>query len=242
MLTWLGHAGFKIEVTDPTNNEKKIVLIDPWVNSPVCPESEKTQAKADLILVTHAHFDHCSDVPELGKKTNALVLCGGDLSRFMTANGVPSVSVLNKGGSADLGWVIVTMVTADHSGGCPGGNYICEANGFVLKFKDGTPTIYHGGDTNVFSGMQIISDLYEPKVALLPIGGHYTMSPKETAYALNKFLSSVVSVIPMHYGTFPLLKGTPNELKEFLNEYNDRKVNVNEMSYGQKIDLNSVVN
>jgi L-ascorbate metabolism protein UlaG (beta-lactamase superfamily) len=243
MITWLGHAGFKIEVTDPSTGDKKIVFIDPWFNSPVCPESEKVQAKADLILVTHGHFDHCSDAPALSQKTGAPVVSEYELSKYITANGGTS-SGMNKGGTLELGWVDVIMVGADHSGGCPADGFMCGAPaGFVLQFKDGSSSVYHGGDTNVFTDMNIISDLYQPKIALLPIGGHYTMSPREAAYALTRLLHSVLTVVPMHFGTMPVLKGNPAELQQFLNTFKTegRDVRVAAMSYGQTLALSSLV-
>lgn len=245
MLTWLGHAGFKIEVQDSTAGCKRIIFIDPWFGSPVCPDSEKEQTTADLILVTHGHFDHCSDAPGLSKKTGGTVVCIYDLSAYMESNGATSTNGMNKGGTIDFGWVQVTMVNADHSGGCPGdGANGSSPAGFVLRFQDGSPSLYHAGDTNVFQDMKTISDLYEPKIALLPIGGHYTMSPREAAYALNTLLLSVNTVVPMHFGTFPLLKGTPEELEGFLmNTFKPegREVKVAAMNYGQTISLSSIV-
>ena len=244
MLTWLGHAGFKIVVTDPSTGTKKIIFIDPWFNSPVCPENEKEQNQADLILVSHGHFDHSGDSPALSKKTGAPVECGYELSQYVEANGGTGAG-MNKGGTADYGWVKVTMVTADHSGGCPTEGFNgATPTGFVLHFADGSPSLYHAGDTNVFTDMKIISDLYEPAIALLPIGGHYTMSPREAAYALNQLLLSVRTVVPMHYGTMPILKGTPAELEEFLTNTfrpEGRNVRVVTMSYGETKELASLL-
>ena len=243
MITWLGHASFKIEVTDPSTNTKKFVFIDPWFNSPVCPECEKEPAQADLIIVTHAHFDHFIDSPGLSKRTGAPVIAGSEICKFVDANGGKSLS-MNKGGTREFGWINVIMVGAEHSGGCPGEGYgDGVATGFVLQFADGTPTVYHAGDTNVFSDMKIISDLYVPTIALLPIGGLATMAPREAAYALNQLLISVKIVIPMHYGTIPLLKGTPSELIEFLKvtfKPPERNVIVVEMQYGETRVLTSL--
>ena len=173
------------------------------------------------------------------------MVCIYDLAAYMEANGASSVTGMNKGGTFDFGWVEVTMVYADHSGGCPADGFNANAPaGFVLRFKDGSPSVYHAGDTNVFQDMKIISDLYEPRVALLPIGGHYTMSPREAAYALNQLLLSVVTCVPMHFGTMPILSGTPEQLVEFLEntfKIEGRNVRVNAMSYGQRIALLSLV-
>ena len=246
MITWLGHAGFKITVKDPASNSPKIIFIDPWFGSPVCPESEKVQSHADLILVTHGHFDHCSDAPGLSKTTGAPVLCQGELSKYMQANSASSILVTNKGGTTDLGWVKIIMVNADHTGGCPAKGFEGGvAVGYVLQFSDGSPSVYHAGDTNVFGDMRVICDLYQPVIALLPIGGHYTMAPREAAYALNQLLHTVRVVVPMHYGTFPALKGTPQELQECLiNTFRPegREVKVQIMGYGQSLTLEEVVN
>lgn len=245
MLTWLSHASFKVEVRDPSTNENKVLFIDPWFGSPVCPESCKNPEKADLILVTHGHFDHCQDAPGLSERTGATIVCNYELGMHMESQKAKAVTSMNKGGTVDFGWVSVTMVGADHSGGCfEGGVSGGHPAGFVVHFKDGSPSIYHAGDTNVFGDMKIISDLYAPRIALLPIGGHYTMGPREAAYALNQYLHSVETVVPMHYGTFPILKGTPEELTGFLGNTfrpEGRNVRVATMSHGQSIELNNLV-
>ena len=127
---------------------------------------------------------------------------------------------MNKGGTVDLGFCTVTMVSADHSSGCMTDHGLVvggEAAGFVIKAHDFG--IYHAGDTNVFGDMSIISELYEPTHALIPIGGHFTMGPEEAAYAIAKFLTSVKHIIPMHFGTFPLLKGTVADFEKFLEKW-----------------------
>lgn len=246
MITFLGHAGFKFTVKDPSSGTEKILFIDPWLNSPVCPVNEKVQNKADLILVTHGHFDHCSDAPILSKLTGAPVITQFELSKYMEANNSSSTMTMNKGGTIDMGWVKVTMVSAEHSGGCPAEGFTGgSAVGFVIVFNDGSPTVYHAGDTNVFADMKTISELYEPKIALLPIGGHFTMAPREAAYALNQLLLSVEAVVPMHYGTFPLLKGTPQELSEYLeNTFKKpgRLVIVKPLGYGENAALSDLLN
>lgn len=245
MITWIGHAGFRIEVHDPESNSEKVLYVDPWFGSPVCPESEKNPEKADLILVTHGHFDHCGDAPGLSVKTGAGIVCTYELGSYMESKNAKNITSMNKGGTVDFGWVTVTMVGADHSGGCLEGGFIGgNPTGFVIKFKGDYPSLYHAGDTNVFTDMKVLSDLYEPHVALLPIGGHYTMGPREAAYGLNQFLHSVQTVVPMHYGTFPLLKGTPAELQEFLGNTfvtDRRRARVHNMNIGEKIPLSALV-
>jgi L-ascorbate metabolism protein UlaG (beta-lactamase superfamily) len=224
-------------------SQPRIIYIDPWRASPKYPESEKIIEDADVILVTHGHFDHCTDAPLISQTTGASVVCSWELQSYMQANGAASIIALNKGGSIDLGYVEITMVSADHSGDTLEGGFNGGfPSGFILKFKDGSPTLYHAGDTNVFGDMKIISDLYAPQVACLPIGGVVTMSPREAAYAIKNFLFSVKTVLPMHYLTIPLLAGTPEQLVEFLDEPPKKsKVKVKNLVIGQAVPLNSLV-
>ena len=135
---------------------------------------------------------------------------------------------MNKGGTVDFGWVQVTMVNADHSSGCPGkDNCIIPggaAAGFVVRFNN--HSVYHSGDTNVFGDMAIIDELYKPDISLLCIGGHFTMGPDETGYALAKFLTSTKIVFPMHFLTFPLLKGDPKQLREACKKWGAKDVKI----------------
>jgi len=209
-LTWLGHATFRVET--PAG---KIVLIDPWVmGNPMCPEKEKNVKKVDVMLVTHGHGDHIGDAVEIAKEHNPVVVGIPELCAWLGKKGVQRLAEMNKGGTQSISDIRVTMVHADHSCGIQDGDqmvYGGEACGYVIEFSNGVK-IYHAGDTNVFGDMQIIRELYAPEIAMLPIGDHYTMSPREAAYACK--LLQPETVIPMHFGTFPVLTGTPAQLKK----------------------------
>jgi L-ascorbate metabolism protein UlaG (beta-lactamase superfamily) len=211
-LTWLGHATFRLET--PSG---KIVLVDPWVmGNPVCPEAEKKLNKVDVMLVTHGHFDHIADAVEIAKKYNPTVVGIPELCGWLEKKGVKNISAMNKGGTQTVGDIKVTMVHADHSCGIQDGDQLVyggEACGYVVEFSNGVK-IYHAGDTNVFGDMAIIRELYAPDIAMIPIGDHYTMSPREAAYACN--LLKAKSIIPMHFGTFPILTGRPSDLQKLV--------------------------
>jgi L-ascorbate metabolism protein UlaG (beta-lactamase superfamily) len=207
-LTWLGHAAFRI--TTPTG---KVVLIDPWIASnPSCPAELKKLEGVDTMLITHGHFDHIADAVELGKKFKPQIVAIYEIGQWLESKGVQNVQAMNKGGTQRVGEIEVTMVNAIHSCGILDEGKIVyggEACGYVVRLPGGL-TIYHAGDTAVFGDMKLIADLYAPELALLPIGDRFTMSPREAALAIR--LLNVGHVVPMHFGTFPLLTGTPEEL------------------------------
>lgn len=211
-ITWLGHAAFRIDTPGG-----KVLLIDPWLTNPKAPAGAlEGLGRVDVILPTHAHFDHLGETVDLGLRHQPEVPCVFELHVHLQAKGLTQTRPMNKGGTQTVaGGVRVTMVGADHSAGItddshPGqAFYGGEPCGFVLELENGL-RLYHAGDTNVFGDMSLIRSLYAPELALLPIGGLFTMGPREAATAAR--LLHPRFVVPMHYGTFPPLTGTPAEL------------------------------
>ena len=225
-ITWLGHATFRIQTP-----KGKTIIIDPWVmGNPVCPEPEKNVKAVDIMLITHGHGDHIGDAVSIATKHNPQVVCIPEMGAWLGRKGVKNLAEMNKGGTQQVQDIRVTMVHADHSCGIQDGDeriYGGEAVGYVIEFDNGVK-IYHAGDTNVFGDMAIIRDLYAPQIAMIPIGDHYTMSPREAAYACN--LLKPQTVIPMHFGTFPVLTGRPSELSKLVSG-----IEICEMKPGQTI-------
>lgn len=210
-ITWFGHSAFLLRAPGG-----KSVLIDPWLANPKAPRGAIDIAPVDLILVTHGHSDHLGNTIEVARRTRAKVISIFEIALYLQKQGVADVQGMNKGGSISIDGLKVTMVDAKHSsdldvGGdvLPGG----EAAGFIVEFENGFK-VYHAGDTAVFGDMKIIGDLYKPQAVILPIGGLYTMDPREAAYACK--LLKPRYIVGMHYGTFPALAGTPAELKKNL--------------------------
>jgi L-ascorbate metabolism protein UlaG (beta-lactamase superfamily) len=199
----------------------KRVLIDPWLtNNPACPEDLKDPGPLDVIAITHGHNDHMDDAMELAKRTGATVVAIVEIGDWLETNGVENVVAMNKGGTAEVGGIKFHMTHALHSStfnyeeeGKSGWTVIHggEAAGYVIELEDGFK-LYHAGDTAVFGDMALIRKLLAPDIALLPIGDFYTMGPRSAAEAIR--LLGVKTVIPMHYGTFPVLVGTPDELRK----------------------------
>jgi L-ascorbate metabolism protein UlaG (beta-lactamase superfamily) len=206
-LTWLGHASFRLD-----SPGGKRIYVDPWLGNPKCPDAEKEPERVDLIALTHGHDDHVGDTVELWKRFEPPVVAVVELRGWLSTQGLPEdmAHALNKGGTVDVGGVKVTLTDANHSSSGDDGQYLGEPAGIVLELEDGF-TIYFAGDTNVFMSMQLIARIYEPDVAVIPIGDHFTMGPREAAVALE--LLGVKRCVPCHYGTFPLLTGTPDELR-----------------------------
>ena len=218
-FTYLGHATVRCDLPGG-----EVVLIDPWVEgNPACPDELETFERLDAMLITHAHFDHIADAVSLAQRYKPKVVVGCfEVCHWLESKGVENTSAMNLGGSQEVLGMKVTMVRADHSCGITDGDQILyggTASGYVVRMADGF-TFYHAGDTALFSDMQLIAELYRPELAFLPIGDLFTMDPMQAARAC-RFLE-VQRVIPIHWGTFPLLTGTPEQLGQAIGDLGAR--------------------
>jgi len=211
-ITWLGHSTFILR----TPGGKRVIL-DPWIaTNPSCPEDARKVGDLDLMLVTHGHGDHTADVVTVARSTNAQVVAPFELSVIFQQRGLKNVVGMNPGGTLKVHGLSVTMVQAVHSSSIDedGKNvYAGLATGYVVRFEDGL-VAYYAGDTSIFSDMKLIGDIYRPTLAFLPIGDLFTMGPEQAAAACD--LLGVKKVMPMHWGTFPALIGTPGRLRELV--------------------------
>lgn len=228
-MTWLGHATFKFET------EGNTILLDPWVDSnPACPDELKTFDSLDVMYITHGHWDHMEDAVPIAKEHAPTVVAMIEVAKYLESKGVENTIGMNKGGTVSVNGVKATMVPASHSSSTIEEDgtivYLGESTGFVLEFANGYK-IYHAGDTCVFGDMRIIGEIYQPDLALLPIGGHFTMDPREAAYAAQ--LLNVPAIMPMHYGTFPLLTGTVDEFRKLTASLD---VEIVELEVGETLD------
>ena len=224
-LKWFGHAGFKIQFLDEKDVHRNI-YIDVWIDNKDCPEEEKKECPndSDLVLVTHGQLDHSMHAPFLimaGKREERKIVCSSEVGTYYELfRKIPPtfIAKMQCGGTKDFGFAKVTMVAADHPSTCvgPQGVQITGGNacGFVLEIPSHDLRIYHAGDTNVFSDMKLIDELYKPNIACLPIGDCLGMGPREAAYAVKNFLPTPHLIIPMHFGSFPVLTGTPEEFEK----------------------------
>lgn len=213
-ITRLGHGGVLYR-----SPENAWVWVDRWTGAPNYADAYRAAEKVSVVAPTHCHFDHvgddCADLIELASVEGAATIGSHEMSVFLGARGIASVG-MNKGGRFEAAGIGFTMVHADHSGGATLGSGAEQVTrdlgcwGWVIEFEDGT-TVYHSGDTDVFGDMALIGRRHSPEIAVLPIGGHYTMDPRGAAQALEMIGAS--TVIPIHYGTFPILAGTPDELR-----------------------------
>jgi L-ascorbate metabolism protein UlaG (beta-lactamase superfamily) len=220
-VLWLGQSCFRI-----TTLSGKVILTDPWLlqNPRTPPEYKKLEAlgKIDVLLVTHGHADHFADAPALAKLHNVPMRAPGDMNAAVVALGIlpPALAPrFNKGGTVEVApGVKVTAVRSEHSSVVNWRNPATDKDevhfggeplGYIIELEDGF-RIYHAGDTAVFGDMKYIGERYKPDLALVPIGGNFTMDPTDAAYAVRELIRPK-AVIPMHYGTNPLAKGTAKE-------------------------------
>jgi L-ascorbate metabolism protein UlaG (beta-lactamase superfamily) len=210
-IKWLGHASLHIETPAGTS-----ILVDPWFEGNPKHPAGSAPAKVDLLLVTHGHGDHTGSVVGEAKKTKAQVVGMVELTTILGEQGVENAVGMNVGGSYRATDVTVTMTEARHSSSIQHKGqtvYAGDPAGFVLEIE-GAPTIYIAGDTAVFSDMKLISELYRPEIVILPIGDHYTMGPRQAGLAASFLVPK--TILPVHWGTFPALSGTPEQLREEL--------------------------
>jgi L-ascorbate metabolism protein UlaG (beta-lactamase superfamily) len=223
-ITWLGHAVVLIQSAGGTT-----VLVDPFIErNPKYPKDFKLPSKIDYVLLTHGHGDHISDVVPVAKKHGATVVAIYELADYVARQGLEKTIGMNLGGTVQIGDMTASMVDAKHSSGAQdkdGTHYVGVAAGFIIS-PPGGPVLYHAGDTHVFGDMRLIGELYKPEIAMLPIGGHFTMGPSEAALAA-RYLGAK-TILPLHWGTFPMLTGTPAELARLV----DSGVNVAQWSPG----------
>jgi len=232
-LTWIGHASFILDTPGG-----KRALIDPWMTgNPVCPESLHDPGDVDLILLSHGHSDHTGDVLRLARdKSPAAVICMIELGDYLGSKGVENIIGGNKGGTLSAEGISVTLTHAFHSSsyGEEDGTivYTGEPAGLIITLENGY-RIYFAGDTTVFGDMALIGELYKPDLAMLPIGDFFTMGPMEAAKAVE--LLGVKHVLGMHYGTFPILTGTPQGLRDELAKRGLTDVVVEELQPGDTL-------
>jgi L-ascorbate metabolism protein UlaG (beta-lactamase superfamily) len=243
-ITWYGHAC--VELRTPGG---KTVLIDPWFGNPRSPMAADAVERCDVMLVTHGHHDHLGSGPGQVRDADALTIarrtrpawpCVHELSLWLAdqlGDAGAEIIGMNKGGTVDARGIRVSMVHADHSAGDwsaagEGPLYLGEPVGFVLGLEDGS-TVYHAGDTALFGDLALIGEIHQPDLAMLPIGGHYTMGPADAARAVE--LLGVRAVLPLHYGTFPILAGSPAGLRDELARRGLGHVTVHEPEPGATI-------
>ncbi len=225
-ITWFGHSTFLIRTPGG-----KRVLFDPWfADNPACPPSMKKPPKVDLVLVSHGHSDHMGDVLAVARDGGPTVVGIFELCDWLARKGLSNLAPMNKGGSQEIAGLRVTMTDARHSGGFVDNGqmvYMGEPAGYVVRLEDGR-AIYFAGDTSLFGDMRLIGEIYKPEIAFLPIGDRFTMDPAAAARACE-FLG-VRQVVPMHWGTFPMLTGRPADLRALVET---RGVQVLELKPGE---------
>ena len=211
-ITWFGHSTFLITTPDGTR-----IVTDPWLeHNPMCPPDMKRIPEADVILLSHGHSDHTGDVVAVSRSTGAPIIAVYELALWCERKGLQNVQGMGIGGTVAVAGVRVTMVPAVHTSSVVENDvtvYLGEPAGFVVRTKD-DDAFYFAGDTAVFGDMRLIAEMHAPRIGFLPIGDHFTMGPEGAAVAAR--LLGLRQIVPMHYGTFPVLTGTPDRLKQLV--------------------------
>lgn len=207
-ITWFGHSAFRLDFNGAA------VLIDPFFTGNPAFVSDKEAAIKGVshILLTHGHADHVGDTLDIAKKTGATVSANYDLGMWLVSKGLENFNPMNTGGTTDLGGFSATLVRADHSSGDVMDNipiYLGNPNGIIVRAA-GEPTVWHLGDTDIFSDMALIAEIYEPKIAFVPIGDRFTMGARTAAMAVKRYLQAD-AVIPCHYGSFTIIDPTADK-------------------------------
>ncbi len=208
-ITWYGHSTFVI-----TTPGGKRIVTDPWLeHNPKCPPGMKKISAADVVLVSHGHSDHTGDVAAVSRATGAPVVAVYELALWLERKGLQNIQAMGIGGTVSVAGLSVTMVPAVHTSSVVENDtnvYLGQPAGFIVRLEN-DEVIYFAGDTAVFGDMKLIAEMYAPRIGFLPIGDHFTMGPDGAAVAAR--LLGLRQIVPMHYGTFPVLTGTPARLK-----------------------------
>jgi L-ascorbate metabolism protein UlaG (beta-lactamase superfamily) len=211
-ITWFGHSAFRLEFGSA------VVLIDPFLtgNSTFKGTVEEASRGATHIVLTHGHGDHTGDTAAIAAATGAKLVTNAELCQYFSRKGVAKTDPMNTGGTTDQGEFTVSLTIAFHSSAAMDENGVIQdlglPNGVVITPKDSAqPVVYHMGDTDVFSDMALIGELYRPKVAMVPMGDRFTMGARGAALAMTRFLPDVPVVIPCHFGTFPIIAPSADE-------------------------------
>ena len=202
-ITWFGHAAFRLEFAG------NVVLIDPFLNGNPSFAGDFQAATSGVthILLTHGHGDHVGDTVQIAKASGAVVVANADLAGWLGTQGVEKLEMMNTGGTIHLDGFNVSMVRADHSSGAMANGqsvYLGNANGLIVRAQ-GEPTVWHMGDTDIFSDMALIAEIHRPDVVIVPIGDRFTMGPEIASLAVSRYLGGL-TIVPAHYGSFPPLE------------------------------------
>lgn len=233
-LTWYGHSAFKVDIAGAS------ILIDPFLTgNPVCPpdiSAEQVGEGVTHVLLTHGHDDHIGDSIEILKKTGAQLTANFEICMWANGKGVDNINPMNSGGLVDVGPFKVGMTQALHSSSSQteGGIavYLGNPHGLIVEAPD-EPVLYHMGDTDVFSDMALVNELYGPKIGIVPVGDRFTMGARSAALACTRFFD-FDAIVPCHYGTFPILDQSPDA---FISAMGDDASKVKVLAPGETIEV-----